>query len=94
MTRARLSTSKQELEVSHAKPGPLPADRSNQPLASDVPPLLVSATEPRRLLSVGTTKFYELVETRDLETVLVGHQRYVIYSSILRYVDALSRGDA
>ena len=50
------------------------------------PPLLVSGTEARRLLSVGNTKYWALVGSGVLETVMVGRRRHVRYASIQRLV--------
>lgn len=53
-------------------------------LSSSYPPLLVSGREARRLLGVGTTKYFQLIRTGEIDTVLVGRRRQVSYASIER----------
>ncbi len=50
-------------------------------------PLLVSGPEARRLLDIGKTKYFALLKSKVLETVLVGRRRHVIYVSLQRLVD-------
>ena len=56
----------------------------DEPRRSHSPPLLVSGPEARRLLGVGNTKFWQLVNSGALETVVVGRRRQIRYASILR----------
>lgn len=52
--------------------------------------LLVNIDEGCRALSIGRTTFYGLIRNGDLEVVKIGRRTLVVYSSLERYVDALS----
>jgi len=59
-------------------PAPPPAvEPKNQP-----EPLLVSIKEARRLIGIGTTQVYKLINDGRLETVLIGGRRMVRYGSL------------
>lgn len=62
--------------------GPLAETRALLPAA----PLLVPSAEARRLLSIGTTKYFELIQEKQLKTVLIGRKRYVLYRSIVEFI--------
>jgi hypothetical protein len=43
----------------------------------------------RRLGDIGRTKFYELVETKEIEMVKIGRRSFVTTKSIAAYVERL-----
>lgn len=45
-----------------------------------------SVAEARRALGIGHTKLYELINSRDLDTIRVGRRRLVTVASIERFV--------
>ena len=52
-------------------------------------PLLVSVNEARRLLGgLGRTKFYEILNQRQLTAVKIGRRTLVRVDSIHRYLDS------
>ena len=52
------------------------------------PPLLVTASEARRLLGIGNTKFWSLVSSDTITTVQVGRRRQVLYASLIRLIES------
>ena len=46
------------------------------------PPMLVSIKEARRLIGVGNTRIYDLINAGALETIRIGKRRMVRYSSL------------
>ena len=60
--------------ISHATPAETP------------PPMLVSIKEARRLIGVGNTRIYELINAGTLETIYIGKRRLIRYSSIQEFV--------
>ncbi len=46
------------------------------------PPMLVSIKEARRLIGVGHTRIYDLINAGALETVRIGKRRMIRYSSL------------
>ena len=59
--------------ISHATPAETP------------PPMLVSIKEARRLIGVGNTRIYELINAGTLETIYVGKRRLIRYSSLRKF---------
>jgi excisionase family DNA binding protein len=55
---------------------------------SHTPPLAVTIPETRRLLSVGSTKVYELINDRTIEAITIGKRRLVVYESLVKFIDA------
>lgn len=54
--------------------------------------LLVPYDEAMRLLGdLGRTKFYELIEDRELDRVKIGRRGFITAKSIAAYVDRLSQ---
>jgi excisionase family DNA binding protein len=51
-------------------------------------PLLVSVKEARRLIGVGNTRIYALINDGSIETVRVGKRRLIRYSSLQRLAGA------
>lgn len=51
-------------------------------------PLLVSIKEARRLIGVGNTRIYDLINDGSLETVRIGKRRLIRYSSLQRLAEA------
>jgi excisionase family DNA binding protein len=51
------------------------------------PPMLVSIKEARRLIGVGHTRIYELINAGALETIRIGKRRMVRYSSLQKFSD-------
>jgi hypothetical protein len=47
-------------------------------------PLLVTGPEARRILSVGNTKFWDLVKQGKIEMADIGGRRMVVYASLER----------
>jgi hypothetical protein len=45
-------------------------------------PLLITAPRARRILDVGSTKFWELVKAGKIQMAEVGKRRMVVYASI------------
>ena len=56
-------------------------------------PLLCPINEAARLLGVGRTKTYELLATRELESIQIGTRRLVKFDSIKAFI-ARSAGGA
>jgi excisionase family DNA binding protein len=54
-------------------------------------PLLVSVKEARRLIGVGNTRIYALINDGSLETVRIGKRRMIRYSSLQRIAGATVR---
>ncbi len=52
-------------------------------------PALTSIVGAGRLLSVGRTKVYELIDGGELEVVNIGRRRLVVVASIHAYVERL-----
>ncbi len=52
-------------------------------------PLLMTVTDSMRTLSVGRTKFYELVGAGEIELVKIGNKSCAVVASIEAYVDRL-----
>jgi hypothetical protein len=48
----------------------------------------------RRLGGIGRTKFYELVENKEIEQVKIGRRAFITTRSIAAYVDRLSQAAA
>jgi excisionase family DNA binding protein len=49
-------------------------------------PLLVSPREACRLLSIGLTRLYEILNTGELDSVLIGRSRRISVASIHSFV--------
>ena len=94
LTHTSANSPRRRAKDANAEPRALTIPQRCRSTTLSLPPLLVSARESRRLLSVGVTKFYQLVNDLELDTVLVGCRRHVVYDSIVSYVDRLKRGDA
>ena len=68
-------------------PPPIPVPKivvTQQPV-----PLLVSVKEARRLIGVGNTRIYDLINDGSLETVRIGKRRMIRYSSLQRIAGSL-----
>lgn len=52
------------------------------PTTHETPPLLVSVPEACRLLGIGRTKLYEIIQDDPLASVSIGRRRLVCMSSI------------
>jgi hypothetical protein len=50
----------------------------------DQKPILVSGSTARRLLDIGSTKYWSLVKSNKIETVSVGRAKMVVYDSLVR----------
>jgi excisionase family DNA binding protein len=61
---------------------PIPAATTTQPPT----PLLVSVKEARRLIGVGNTRIYDLINAGTLETIRIGKRRMIRYSSLQKLV--------
>jgi hypothetical protein len=48
--------------------------------------LVVSPRLARRMLDVGNTRLYELIEARELESYLDGRSRKILVDSIYQYI--------
>jgi hypothetical protein len=58
-------------------------------------PLIVPNDEAmRRLGGIGRTKFYELVDAKEIEMVKIGRRAFITTRSIAAYVDKLSQAAA
>jgi hypothetical protein len=58
---------------------------------SDIGRLLVPYDEAMHVLGgIGRTKFYELIEDRELEQVKIGRRGFITAKSLAAYVDRLS----
>jgi excisionase family DNA binding protein len=57
-------------------------------------PLLYSIAEAARLLGVGRTKAYDLIDRGDLETVYIDARRLVIAASLNALIERLPKGGA
>jgi excisionase family DNA binding protein len=55
---------------------------------SALEPLCVSPREGARLLSIGVTRFYELLNDGTIESRLVGGRRLVSYQSLKQFAGA------
>lgn len=51
-------------------------------------PVLVSIADAARMLGIGRTKAYSLIQEQALDTVLIGTRRLVTIASINRLVEA------
>lgn len=51
-------------------------------------PVLVSISDAARMLGIGKTKAYALIQEQALDTVLIGTRRLVTIASINRLVEA------
>lgn len=51
--------------------------------------LLGTIDEGTKATCVGRTKFWELINAGELETVRIGRRRMVVWSSVRAYVDRL-----
>jgi excisionase family DNA binding protein len=51
-------------------------------------PILVSIKEASRLIGIGNTRIYELINVGALETMRIGRRRMIRYSSIQNFVDS------
>ena len=51
--------------------------------------LLVSVKDACASLGLGRTKIYELIKSREFETVTIGDRRLVVRNSLVEYVDRL-----
>jgi hypothetical protein len=55
-------------------------------------PLIVPSDEAmRRLGGIGRTKFYELVDAKEIEMVKIGRRAFITTRSIAAYVERLSQ---
>ena len=54
-------------------------------------PLLIPVLDAFDILGVGVTKGYELVNTREIETVLIGRRRYATCESVERLATPADR---
>jgi excisionase family DNA binding protein len=52
-------------------------------------PILVSTEDAATALGVRKTKLFELINEQELETVLLGRRRMIVFESISAYVDRL-----
>jgi excisionase family DNA binding protein len=52
--------------------------------AEDLEPLLVTIPDARRLIGIGTTKLYALINEGHLEVVKIGQRTLVRYESLKR----------
>jgi len=59
-----------------------------------LPPILCSVAEAARVLGIGKTKTYQLVDENLLETVSIGTRRLVKVASINRLVEAANMNEA
>ena len=59
--------------------------------AADGEPLLVDANRAMAMLSVGRTTFYQLVNTGELDTFLIGKARRITVLSIRRKLNAAEK---
>lgn len=59
----------------------------------DMKPVLVSIADAARMLGIGKTKAYALIQEQELDTVLIGTRRLVTISSIERLVETASMGE-
>jgi excisionase family DNA binding protein len=53
--------------------------------------LLVSVNDACALLGLGRTKFYQLINAGEFETVTIGDRRLIVRNSIVEYVDRLRK---
>ncbi len=61
---------------------------------SDFKPIYVSIPEAMRLLSIGRTKIYDLVNSGSLFRVHVGAKSLICVESIERFAASLRKGEA
>jgi excisionase family DNA binding protein len=54
-------------------------------------PMLIPVTEAARLLSLGRTRIYELIDAGDLEARKLGKLTMITMDSVRRFVDGLPR---
>lgn len=53
-------------------------------------PISVSIPEGARLLGVGRSTFYELINAKEISLVKIGRRSVVTFSSLKRYIDSKS----
>jgi excisionase family DNA binding protein len=52
-------------------------------------PLLVNVKEACRMLHVGRSTFYKLIQTGEIGTVHIGASRRIVVADLVAYVEAL-----
>ena len=55
----------------------------------EIAPKLVGISEAARIIGIGRTRLYQLIDKGDLESVHLGQRHLVKYDSIERFVDSL-----
>ena len=63
-------------------------------METSIVPILISVHAARKMLGIGHTKIYQLIENKDIKSVKIGSRRMVIVSSVhdlvARLVEAAS----
>jgi excisionase family DNA binding protein len=54
-------------------------------------PIFVTVNEAKRLLSLGHTRVYQLINSGQLERVKHGSKTLIPYASVKRFADSLSK---
>ena len=57
-----------------------------------IDPLLVSTEDAAKALGCKKTKLFELISQHEIEAVLLGRRRMIVFESIGAYVDRLREG--
>ena len=79
---------KPERPTRFPEPPPTPPQPGIEPAP---PPLLVSIKEARRLIGIGHTGIYKLINAGRIETVTIGKRRMVRYASLRQLADVSAR---
>ena len=53
----------------------------------ELEPLVVGLDDAERILSLGRSTIYELIDTGEFESFLVGRRRMLTYASLAAWVD-------
>lgn len=56
-----------------------------------LPPIFVTVNDAKRLLSLGHTRVYELMNSGALDRVKSGGKTLISYESVQRYADSLRK---
>lgn len=57
----------------------------------ELPPIFVSVNDAKRMLAVGHTRIYQLMNSGDLVKVKSGNKTLITYESMLRYAESLKK---
>jgi excisionase family DNA binding protein len=56
-------------------------------------PIFVTVADAKRLLAIGHTKLYELMNAGELQRVKSGSKTLIPYASVQRYADSLKEAE-